>query len=100
VSTSTDSWWFRGDFTNDGIVNFADLVKLAQNYNTALPAGPIPGAAPGFDDDFARALATVPEPTTLPLLLLSACSFVRRRRRRRQFVPVLTSAPIDRSRQY
>jgi hypothetical protein len=54
-------------------------VKLAQNYNGALPADPIAGAEGGFDDDLARALASVPEPAMLPLLGLAA--WIRRGRR-------------------
>ncbi len=52
-----------GDFTYDGIVDFNDLVKLAQNYNTALPSAPVPGASANFNADWAAAIHSVPEPT-------------------------------------
>jgi hypothetical protein len=54
--------WIDGDFSGDGLIGFADLVDVAQNYGTALPAAPIPKAVAGFDNDRARALASVPEP--------------------------------------
>jgi T5SS/PEP-CTERM-associated repeat protein/autotransporter-associated beta strand protein len=67
----TGKYWFQGDFNYDGSVNFLDLVKLAQNYNTSLPSAPIAGAGPGFEADLARAMAAVPEPTTGALLALA-----------------------------
>jgi autotransporter-associated beta strand protein len=82
VSTSSQSWWNRGDFTYDGTVDFNDLVKLAQNYNTALPTGAIPGATPGFEQDLARAFASVPEPSAAVTLLLAGGGMMLRRRRR------------------
>jgi hypothetical protein len=73
--------WSSGDFDYNGNVDFADLVKLAQNYNPPLPTGPIAGAPDGFDREFARALAQVPEPGATTLLALgAACGFARRRR--------------------
>jgi hypothetical protein len=73
-----------GDFNYDGNVDFNDLVGLAQNYNAALPAEPIPGSPINFSSDLARAFVTVPEPVALGTI--TACSFaglVRRRRGRR-----------------
>jgi len=57
-------------------------VKLAQNYNTALPTEPVPGASAEFQADLARAFANVPEPSTLALAVVAACGFAMRRRRR------------------
>jgi hypothetical protein len=82
-NTTGKSWW-QGDFTYDTVVNFNDLVKLAQNYNGTMPGAPIPGAPADFQHDLAAAFATVPEPATMPLLLLSACGFTAQRRRRRR----------------
>ncbi len=84
VSATTPSWWFNGDFNYDGIVDFNDLVKLAQNYNTSLPSEPIPGASAGFEQDLARAFASVPEPGAIGLLggLAGAALMTRRQRRR------------------
>ena len=79
VSLITASWWTHGDFTGDGIVDFNDLVKLAQNYNTSIPADAIPGAPIGFDQDLGRAFATVPEPSSVAVILMAA-GFMRRRR--------------------
>ena len=39
---TTGKTWGDGDFTGDGNVDFNDLVVLAQRYNTSLPATPAP----------------------------------------------------------
>ena len=72
--------WATGDFTYDGNVNFADLVKLAQNYNTALPAD-LPGASAGLRADLAAAVAHVPEPGIGAICAGVASALARRRRR-------------------
>jgi hypothetical protein len=74
--------WTAGDFTYDGNVDFADLVILAQNYDTALPAGPVPGAPAGFGGDLAAAFASVPEPGSLAAIAGAAGAALMRRRRR------------------
>jgi T5SS/PEP-CTERM-associated repeat protein len=71
--------WTQGDFTYDGNVDFNDLAAMAQNYNTSLPAT-VPGASAGFNEDFARAVASVPEPS-LSFIAVIACAFARRKRR-------------------
>ena len=83
VSDAGESWWSHGDFTYDGTTDFNDLVKLAQNYNTALPSEAIPGASAAFEADLARAFAQAPEPGTLGLAAVAACGLAARRRRRR-----------------
>jgi hypothetical protein len=41
-------------------VDFNDLVKLAQNYNTSIPPAQIPGASDGnFDAELAAAFGQV-----------------------------------------
>jgi hypothetical protein len=82
---NADGDWAQGDFNYDGVVNFADLVKLAQSYNAALPSAEVPGASASFSDDLAAAFASVPEPSTGAILVLSALGFAwpRPRRRRR-----------------
>jgi autotransporter-associated beta strand protein len=74
--------WVSGDFTYDGVTDFNDLVKLAQNYNPAFPAEAIPGAPAVFEADLARALAQVPEPSAWHLILLAALGLTGPRRRR------------------
>jgi hypothetical protein len=81
VSSTTESWWTHGDFNYDGSVDFNDLVKLAQNYNGALPAAPA-DLSTGFQQDFARALAQVPEPGAAVLVGIALCGLGRRRRSR------------------
>jgi hypothetical protein len=60
-NTSGKGWW-KGDFTYDSVVNFADLVKVAQNYNSSLSAA-VPGAPAAFEADWAAAVGGVPEPS-------------------------------------
>jgi T5SS/PEP-CTERM-associated repeat protein len=79
--------WIDGDFTRDGQVDFNDLVKLAQNYNTAYPAG-VPGASAAFQADVARAFASAPEPSAVCLLAMGACARLLQRRRQRAPVHV------------
>jgi MYXO-CTERM domain-containing protein len=74
--------WNSGDFTYDGLTDFNDLVKLAQNYNTSLPAAAIPGAPARFEADLARAFASVPEPGSLSLAGLCGATLLRRRSRK------------------
>jgi len=57
--------WDQGDFNYDTQVNFADLLRLSQNYNQS----------------FATA-AAVPEPSSLGLLVAGGGLLVRRRQRR------------------
>jgi autotransporter-associated beta strand protein len=59
--------WTQGDSTYDGAVNFDDLLKLAANYNQSM-AG-----------EWALALASVPEPTTLALLGAGSLLVLRRK---------------------
>jgi len=40
----TGETWSQGDFNYDGVVNFADLLIVAQQYNKTLPA-PAPALA-------------------------------------------------------
>jgi autotransporter-associated beta strand protein len=79
---SSGTTWNTGDFTYDGTTDFNDLVKLAQNYNTALPGEPIPGAPVGFDSDMARAFAQVPEPSTFAVISVLGLGILSRRHRR------------------
>jgi sugar lactone lactonase YvrE len=52
---TTDKFWYQGDFTGDGAVDFNDLVKLAQSYNGLLSAGAVPGASAAFEADLSSA---------------------------------------------
>jgi hypothetical protein len=83
-STGGTRIWSGGDFNNDGVVDFNDLAKLAQNYNTALPGGSIAGAPVGFTADLARAFASVPEPSSvvLPMVVVGGLALGRRRGRK------------------
>ena len=66
------------------MVNFNDLLALAQNYNKAAPAA-LPGATAEFNADMASAFAqaAVPEPGTLGLIGIGAMGLIGGRRRRR-----------------
>jgi T5SS/PEP-CTERM-associated repeat protein len=73
-------FWNDGDFNYDGNVDFADLVAVAQSYGTGLPSAPVPGASVEFEADLARAFAEVPEPSLLGI----GCLAVLGRRRKNQ----------------
>ena len=81
---TTNKFRWQGDFTYDGNVDFNDLALMAQNYNTTLPtpAGPVPGAPVEFEADWARALASVPEPSFFGAIALGAFALLRGRRPR------------------
>jgi hypothetical protein len=65
------------------LVDFNDLVKLAQNYNTSIPAaGAVPGASAAFEGDLARAMADVPEPGAVGVIVMASAAGAMRRRRR------------------
>ena len=53
----------NGDFNDDGTVNFSDLLTLAQNYCQSTPS----------------ALASVPEPASIPILVSLAALICKRR---------------------
>jgi hypothetical protein len=61
------------------VVSFADLVTVAQHYGQ--PAAASPEFSSSFNEDMARAFATVPEPGTLGLLALAGIGFWGRRRK-------------------
>ncbi|MDB5322318.1 MAG: uncharacterized protein JWN40_3949 [Phycisphaerales bacterium] len=75
--------WSGGDFNYDGGTDFLDLAILAQNYNTALPSEAIPGASLGFEQDMARAFAQAPEPSALLAAGMVAIGMIACGRRRR-----------------
>jgi hypothetical protein len=62
----TNRTWFEGDFDGDGVVGFTDLVTIAQRYDQPVPSDPAFGSS--FQADVARAFASVPEPGTIGLL--------------------------------
>jgi hypothetical protein len=73
--------WPQGDFNYDGAADFNDLVRLAQNFNSTL-AAPVPGASAEFNSDVGRAFAVVPEPGISALAAGAAATLLRRPRPR------------------
>ena len=77
---STTAVWRQGDFNYDGAVTISDLGDLASNWQAGV------GSPLGMS--FEEALAAVglggvavPEPATMGLLVLGACTLKRARRR-------------------
>ncbi|MCC6681536.1 MAG: PEP-CTERM sorting domain-containing protein, partial [Phycisphaeraceae bacterium] len=72
---SSDAYWLLGDFTGDGSVNLADLQVLGDNWGT--------GTGTGTDLAFADALRlaglSLPEPSSIILLLVLSAGLCRRR---------------------
>ena len=79
-NTLTGATWNTGDFTSDGAVNFNDLVLLARNYNPNGPAAVSGVGNSSFLDDWARASALVPEPTSITLISIGGVMMLLRRR--------------------
>jgi hypothetical protein len=74
--------WYQGDFTNDGIVGFDDLLALAQLYGSALLQGHSvtnPELANQFEHHWGLARSVIPEPATLGLLAGAGLLALRRR---------------------
>jgi hypothetical protein len=93
LGASADSGWQAGDFTGDRTVDFNDLVALAQNYNTSATGAPLPGATSAFDADLAAAMAAVPEPASLSVLLgTAALTMLARRSTRDRFAATRSGA--------
>jgi hypothetical protein len=78
---TTGKTWFSGDFTYDGKVDFDDLVQLAQNYNQPVASDVTLGGA-SFNADLARAFASVPEPRGAILLFGLLGIAIRGRKRK------------------
>lgn len=76
-----DGNWDQGDVNYDGMVNFTDLLGLAQNYGGTLSAAQLDTFTPSFRSDVATAFAQVPEPATVGVLLAGAILLWRRSRR-------------------
>jgi hypothetical protein len=62
------------------VVNFNDLLALAQNYNQPAPSSP--EFSPEFQQAVATAFSQVPEPTGVGVLVIAVCANVLRRRRK------------------
>jgi hypothetical protein len=77
----TGKEWYQGDFDGDGDVDFQDLVPLAQNYNGSLLDG---GQLAALGDGFAAdwALAQSLVPEPTSLTALVAVGAIFKRRRR------------------
>ncbi len=69
--------WITGDFDGTGVVDFEDLLSLAQNYGASLLGV---STEANFEADWALARSLVPEPSTL-ILLAATVPFALSRRR-------------------
>lgn len=74
---ATGATWQQGDFNGSGTVDFDDLLILAQGYGTSAATDTAAFSA-DFRSDWARAQSLVPEPASLALL--GATLLTRRRR--------------------
>jgi hypothetical protein len=78
---SSHATWSTGDLSNDGSVSFADLVTVAQNYGQGLAAaGAVPGASAEFNEAWAAAVNSVPEPGMMGFLGIGSLALLKRRR--------------------
>jgi autotransporter-associated beta strand protein len=74
-------FWINGDFDNNGQVNVADLADLAGNFGNTLSLGSAAATA-AKPTSLSTGNASVPEPTTLGLLVALATAGLTTRRQR------------------
>lgn len=74
-----DATWAEGDFNYDGSVGFDDLLAVAHNIGPAPTTVEMSLFTPAFQSDIRRAFAAVPEPGMPYILALSAGLLPRRR---------------------
>jgi hypothetical protein len=70
-------YWFQGDFNYDGQVSFDDLLDLARQYGTSASLELPAGLSPTLAQDFALARSLVPE----PMIAVTLPVLLHRRRR-------------------
>lgn len=75
----TDKQWFQGDSDHDGDVDFDDLVPLAQNYSRSAVNGSLDAFGASFNEDWALAQSLAPEPMSLSVLFATGMLLKRRR---------------------
>lgn len=72
--------WRQGDANYDGVIAFDDLLSLAQNYGGSLSLVELSGFSNSFQSDLKLALSMAPEPAAGALAALSVGALGRRRR--------------------
>lgn len=75
----TGATYEMGDINGDGTVDFSDLLLLAKSYGQGLSASQLAALPASFRAEWEAAMAQVPEPGILPMLV-AAGLFLRRRR--------------------
>ena len=78
--------WDQGDFNYDGAANGSDFAALASNFNKGASQSAISGADIAALDSFAASnglLASVPEPASMGVLVVTGMGILSRRRGRR-----------------
>jgi autotransporter-associated beta strand protein len=76
----TGAGWAQGDFNYDGSVGFDDLLAFAHNEGAAPTATQLSVFTPAFQSDVRRAFAQVPAPATACLLPIAGGLLLIRRR--------------------
>jgi hypothetical protein len=72
--------WITGDFNGDGAVDFFDLVQFAQNYNAGAPLPASDIFSQTFERDLAAAFAAVPEPAGAVVTIIAIICALTKRR--------------------
>ncbi len=84
---TTGNDWAEGNFTNDptGLVDFADLVAVAENFDQPLTSAQAAQLSPAIASQWTLALDEVPEPGTMGIgaAMLAGMAWRRRRTKKR-----------------
>jgi hypothetical protein len=80
---TTGNDWAEGNFTNDpsGMVDFPDLVAVAENFDQPLTPDQAAQLSPAMVSEWALALDQVPEPGTLAIGMAILMGMAWRRQR-------------------